>query len=58
MTEKLYGYNGKIAFINLSDKSVDIKDLPPQLAKEYLGGTGISAKITYDLLSDDDFALL
>jgi len=54
MAEKLYGYNGKIAFINLSDKSFEIKDLDPNVAREYLGGTGLSAKITYDLLSEED----
>ncbi len=58
MTEKLYGYNGKVAFINLSDKSFEIKDLDPNIAREYLGGTGLSAKITYDLLSKEDFNLL
>ncbi|MFW9865198.1 MAG: aldehyde ferredoxin oxidoreductase family protein [Candidatus Thorarchaeota archaeon] len=58
MTEKLYGYNGKIAFINLSEKRYEIKDLDPKVAREYLGGTGLSAKITYDLLSEKDFNLL
>jgi aldehyde:ferredoxin oxidoreductase len=58
MTEKLYGYNGKIAFVNLSEKSYEIKDLDPKVAREYLGGTGLSAKITYDLLSEEDFNLL
>ncbi|MFX0030478.1 MAG: aldehyde ferredoxin oxidoreductase family protein [Candidatus Hermodarchaeota archaeon] len=58
MSDKLYGYNGKIAFVNLSDKSYDIKALDPQVAKEYLGGTGLSAKITYDMLSEDDYKLL
>ncbi|MFW9825119.1 MAG: aldehyde ferredoxin oxidoreductase family protein [Candidatus Thorarchaeota archaeon] len=58
MTEKLYGYNGKIAFINLSNKSFDIKDLNPNVAREYLGGTGLSAQITYDLLSKEDYELL
>ncbi len=53
MTEKLYGYNGKIAFVNLTDKSFEIKDLDPNVAREYLGGTGLSAKITYDLLSEE-----
>ncbi len=58
MTEKLYGYNGKVAFINLNDKSFEIKDLDPNVAREYLGGTGLSAKITYDLLSKEDINLL
>ncbi|MFX1525087.1 MAG: aldehyde ferredoxin oxidoreductase N-terminal domain-containing protein, partial [Promethearchaeota archaeon] len=58
MTEKLYGYNGKVAFINLSDKSVEVEDLDSKVAKEYLGGTGLSAKISYDLLSNEDYAVL
>ena len=58
MTEKLFGYNGKIAFINLSDKSFEIKDLDPNVAREYLGGTGLRAKITYDLLSEEDLKQL
>jgi aldehyde:ferredoxin oxidoreductase len=58
MTETLYGYNGKVAFIDLSKKSVEVKDLDPTVAREYLGGTGLSAKITYDLLSKEDYDLL
>ena len=48
-----YGYNGKIAYVDLTNQTIDIKDLEPQIAKEYLGGTGLSAKLTYDLLSDE-----
>jgi len=58
MSENLIGYNGKIAYINLTNQVVDVKDLDPQIAKDYLGGTGLSAKITYDLLSEKDFETL
>ena len=58
MSENLIGYNGKIAYVNLTDQAVDVKDLDPQIAKDYLGGTGLSAKITYDLLSEDDYGTL
>ncbi|MBD3256527.1 MAG: aldehyde ferredoxin oxidoreductase [Candidatus Lokiarchaeota archaeon] len=58
MVENLIGYNGKIAYINLKEKKVDIVDLDPKLAEEYLGGTGISAKITYDMLSPEDYEAL
>ncbi|TFG20124.1 MAG: hypothetical protein EU529_15380 [Promethearchaeota archaeon] len=51
----LKGYNGKIAYVNLSEQKVGIEDLNPQIAKDYLGGTGLSAKITYDLLSESDY---
>ncbi|MFX1281078.1 MAG: aldehyde ferredoxin oxidoreductase family protein [Promethearchaeota archaeon] len=58
MSDNLYGYNGKIAYINLSNNSVDIKELDRQVALEYLGGTGLSAKIAYNMLSKDDYKLL
>ncbi|MHA1196667.1 MAG: aldehyde ferredoxin oxidoreductase family protein [Promethearchaeota archaeon] len=55
MSTKLFGYNGKLAYIDLSSKSVEIKDLDPEMARNYLGGTGLSAKLLYDLLTDDDY---
>ena len=55
MNEKLYGYNGKILYVDLSRESYEIKDLDTEIAKKYLGGTGLSAKITYDLLSEEDY---
>jgi aldehyde:ferredoxin oxidoreductase len=58
MSENLKGYNGKIAYINLSEEKFEIKALDPQIAKDYLGGTGLSAKITYDLFSDADYNTL
>ncbi|NVM27454.1 MAG: aldehyde ferredoxin oxidoreductase family protein [Candidatus Helarchaeota archaeon] len=58
MSEKLLGYNGKIAFINLKDKKIEIKDLDPQIARDYIGGTGLSVKLIYDLLSNDDYTTL
>ena len=57
--EKLeYGYNGKIDYIDLNNQTIDINELETQIAKEYLGGTGLSAKLTYDLLSDKDYDIL
>ena len=58
MSEKLDGYNGKIAFVDLNNKKWEAKDLDPNIAKEYLGGTGLSAKLTYDLLSENDYETL
>jgi aldehyde:ferredoxin oxidoreductase len=58
MSKELFGYNGKIAFINISNQIVEIKDLDINDAKNYLGGTGLSAKLTYDLLSDKDYKTL
>ncbi|MBY9009252.1 MAG: aldehyde ferredoxin oxidoreductase family protein [Candidatus Lokiarchaeota archaeon] len=58
MSENLIGYNGKIAYVNLTDEKVDVKELDTQIAKDYLGGTGLSAKLTYDLLSETDYRIL
>ncbi|KKN13240.1 hypothetical protein LCGC14_1008310 [marine sediment metagenome] len=56
--DKLYGYNGKIAYIDLTSLNVEVKDLDPKIAEDYLGGAGLSAKLTYDLLSEDDYQTL
>lgn len=55
MDKFIFGYNGKIAYIDLNNQTIDIKTLEPQMAKNYIGGTGLSAKLTYDLLSDKDY---
>jgi len=54
----LIGYNGKLAYIDLTNQTVSIKELNSTIAKEYLGGTGLSAKLTYDLLSENDYEIL
>ncbi len=57
MTE-LLGYNGKIAYVDLSLKTVKIKDLDEKDAQDYLGGVGLSAKLIYDLLTETDYETL
>lgn len=44
----LGGYNGKMLFINLTDKSIEEKELTEEMAKMYLGGYGIGAKVLYE----------
>ena len=56
--EKLLGYNGKVAYIDLSALKIDVKDLDPKIAEDYIGGVGLSAKLTYDLLSEEDYTKL
>ena len=58
MNNNLIGYNGKLAYIDLTNQTVSVKELDSTIAKEYLGGTGLSAKITYDLLSENDYDIL
>jgi aldehyde:ferredoxin oxidoreductase len=55
MDNELIGYNGKVAYIDLNNQKIEIKALDSQVAKDYIGGTGLSAKLTYDLLSVKDY---
>ncbi len=58
MSEQVNGYNGKIAYIDLNSQKVNFKHLDKLIAKQYLGGTGLSAKLTYELLSESDYEIL
>ena len=58
MSEQLFGYNGKIAYVDLTEKNVKINNLDPQLAKNYLGGSGLSAKLIYEMLTDEDLEII
>lgn len=55
MPDQLYGYNGKVVHINLNNSQIDISDLDPIVAEQYIGGVGLSAKLTYDLLTEEDY---
>ncbi len=52
------GYNGQIAYIDLSQQKLEIRDLDPVIAEKYIGGVGLSAKLTWDLLTDKDYESL
>jgi aldehyde:ferredoxin oxidoreductase len=54
----MFGYNGKIAYINLDDHKINTKKLTPEIAEEYIGGVGLSAKLTYDILQEKDYETL
>ncbi|HHX87146.1 MAG TPA: aldehyde ferredoxin oxidoreductase, partial [Firmicutes bacterium] len=40
-----FGYHGKLLEINLSSRKVTEKDIPEQDYRDYLGGSGLSAKL-------------
>ncbi|MEM1891877.1 MAG: aldehyde ferredoxin oxidoreductase N-terminal domain-containing protein, partial [Nitrososphaerota archaeon] len=42
------GYNGKILRVNLSEEKITVQDLTPEMAKMWIGGVGLAAKIIYD----------
>ena len=44
----MYGYMGKLLFVNLSAGTTEVRDLDEQDARNFLGGYGLGAKILYD----------
>ncbi len=44
----MYGYLGKLLFIDLTDQSVEVRDLDEKMARDYLGGPALGARILYD----------
>jgi aldehyde:ferredoxin oxidoreductase len=46
----LYGYAGKLLFINLSNGEIKEKELTKELTENYIGGYGFGAKILYDMM--------
>jgi len=43
----LSGYTGKIAWINLTEGSIDIQELDESIARKYIGGKGLGAYLLY-----------
>jgi len=49
----MYGYTGKLLYVNLTTKELEIKDLSENLARSFIGGHGLGAKILYDEMKAD-----
>ncbi|MBN2153282.1 MAG: aldehyde ferredoxin oxidoreductase family protein [Candidatus Lokiarchaeota archaeon] len=52
------GYNGKVAFVDLSAGTTTAKNLDPVVAGKYIGGAGLAAKLVWDVLRDEDYEAL
>ena len=55
---ELIGYNGKIAYVDLTTQKVKIEPLKEKIARDYIGGAGLSAKLIYDLLDENAYKVL
>lgn len=44
----MYGWAGKILYVDLSEGTIEQRPLDRKLAQEYLGGRGINSRILYD----------
>lgn len=47
-SSKLYGYAGRILWVNLTTKSYKVMDTPIDLVKRFVGARGFGAKILWD----------
>jgi len=47
------GHAGNILYVDLTSEKVRTEKLDPELAKSFIGGYGISNKLTYDLVPPD-----
>ena len=46
----LYGYNGKVLIVDLTDKTFKTQELDPQWAYYYIGGATLGARFLFDLM--------
>lgn len=46
----LDGYAGTLLFVNLSDGTLEEKELTEEMARKFVGGYGIGAKVLYDYI--------
>jgi len=44
----MFGYMGKILYVNLSDQKTEVKDVDSQVAQNFIGGAGFATKMLYD----------
>jgi len=42
------GYMGKILRVNLSNREINVQDLSEDLAKQYIGGSGLGSRLLFD----------
>lgn len=49
----MYGYNGKLLFIDLTTGAINIEPLEQKMVEDYIGGYGFGAKILYDRMPKD-----
>lgn len=46
----LYGYKGKLLYVDLSQETSKVIPLPEEVLKKYIGGRGLGAKLYWDLV--------
>jgi aldehyde:ferredoxin oxidoreductase len=49
----MYGYTGKLLSVDLSKKDITIIETPKEHVKSFIGGSGLAARLIYDMVSPD-----
>ena len=44
----MFGYMGKILYVDLTAQKTEAKEVDPQMAQDYIGGAGFATKLIYD----------
>jgi aldehyde:ferredoxin oxidoreductase len=48
----MYGWNGKRAVVDLTNRTVRIEEISVDILKKYLGGRGLNLKVLYDMTNE------
>ena len=46
----MYGYNGKILIVDLTNRTCQVQDLDPEWAYQFVGGASLGARYLYELM--------
>jgi len=46
----MFGYTGKLLFVNLSNRSYEVKELPEEWARNYLGGSSLGSRVLWEYM--------
>lgn len=46
-------YKGKILYVDLSSGKINEEELPEKLLRDYIGGSGVNARLFYDIVRND-----
>jgi len=53
VSKRKYGWRGKILTVDLSHSEIVEEELPESLQRDYIGGSGINARLFYNLVRDN-----
>lgn len=46
----MFGYAGKLGYVNLSTGNIEIREVDETLARQYIGGSALACRLAYDII--------